>query len=278
MTLRPLELSRQKTGRSEPNTPRQKTEVRSAKAVWRFRYGSAAHGCSSQRKVSMMPKTKAAKTMTPRKRPRCLLLRHHWIRRRWSSSSACILQPRWPRPNFPPDLEFGENGCSQTKVNSPSEESLQLSSLVLVSPVVTTSCRPTRKLRKACLDTTSSCGPVMRPKRSATTSLSGSWPSSIVSSLKSSVSSRTPFPSWSILSHSSSSFEAKAARSSATVHRRPRSREVVSTAVPCFSQRSKSIGGWNFGIFRFGTSPEITSMNQSAGFASAGISKPILSK
>mmetsp|Transcript_7852 Transcript_7852/g.18025 ORF Transcript_7852/g.18025 Transcript_7852/m.18025 type:complete len:227 (-) Transcript_7852:699-1379(-) len=89
----------------------------------------------------------------------------------------------------------------------------------------------------------------------------------------------TPSPSRSILFHSSSSLLDRAARSSFFVHCRPFDAvRWTSGESWCCSQRSKSIGGWKLGIFSFWTSPEITSMNQSAGFSSAGILKPMLSK
>mmetsp|Transcript_132995 Transcript_132995/g.323250 ORF Transcript_132995/g.323250 Transcript_132995/m.323250 type:complete len:274 (-) Transcript_132995:828-1649(-) len=272
----PLALSRQKSGRSVPKVRRQKTEVKSARAVWRLRKGAAAHWGSSQMIWSMTPRTQAAKAMTPKKRILSVLDRHHWISRRWMMVWNWARKPLLVRNVLPWVL------CRAVrKLNRFSDEldeslSLPISESNALS-FVTCSCKDRRYSRNSCFVTTSMSGPAMQWKSSSTTSSSGFVPSHRASSRSSSPSSITPFLSVSMLFHSSSNAPAKLARSSSVVQRRTLS-DMRWGLKSRLSHMSKSMDGWNLPLFWFSTSPEITSMNQSAGFSLAGISKPMCSK
>mmetsp|Transcript_117990 Transcript_117990/g.313938 ORF Transcript_117990/g.313938 Transcript_117990/m.313938 type:complete len:274 (+) Transcript_117990:664-1485(+) len=272
----PPALSRQKRGRSAPKIERQKTEVSSASAVWRLRKGAAAHWGSLAMTASMTPRTTAAKAMTPRNIMRSVLLRHHWMRRRWSRTWNCDAQLRRPRMMLP---DLVRAGFTMTSDAESMEESLSLALESSSISRITASCRRSRYSRNSGFVTTSASRPAISAKSVSTTSSSGFPPWRRESSLSSSPSSTTPLPSASMTFHSSSSAPDSAARSSMMVQRRTRLEPTCALGQKSrCSQRSKSIWGWNLGSLRFSTSPEITSMNQSAGFSSSGISKPSCSK
>mmetsp|Transcript_22366 Transcript_22366/g.61983 ORF Transcript_22366/g.61983 Transcript_22366/m.61983 type:complete len:301 (+) Transcript_22366:589-1491(+) len=283
-TLTPLALSRQKRGLSMPKSRSEKTALRSARAVWRLRYGSADQSLTWQMNLSMVERISAARTTTPRKSRRSSFPRHH------CTNCRCSRMASWPpKPEYVRALLYDEEPMLKM-LDAPSRRALSLpveapsgccamsrgpSSSGWSAGPRKMSSSPRRYSMKSCFCRSLAPGGVIPSNNWCTTSRSGSPPRSRPRSWHSSSSSREPFPFASICPHSASRWPAVTARSSPIVQ--PRDGLGAGSAFRS-SQSLNSISLLKSAIFEFGTSFEITSIIQSAGFSSAGMLKPRLSK
>mmetsp|Transcript_17513 Transcript_17513/g.52679 ORF Transcript_17513/g.52679 Transcript_17513/m.52679 type:complete len:221 (-) Transcript_17513:1521-2183(-) len=90
---RPFELSRQKTARSLPKSPRLKIETSRASAVWTFRMPCTCHCGVWVTRLSCRPSTSAPAASAARKMKRCRVPRHHATVWRLMSTRNCPAKP-----------------------------------------------------------------------------------------------------------------------------------------------------------------------------------------
>mmetsp|Transcript_105333 Transcript_105333/g.250764 ORF Transcript_105333/g.250764 Transcript_105333/m.250764 type:complete len:271 (-) Transcript_105333:1338-2150(-) len=265
----PLALSRQKTARFSPKTCSEDTAMSNARpirAMRRLLGMSMVSGPSLPLCIRPMPRPQSTTSATSTSLR--LLSRMNCARRR------CSNMQHW---RHSPGL-----GCAkELDFSKPSASSLRTSSLTRILFSCCPSALPSFARvtpRKAWTKFTMSCFvakslPVeIFLSISATASGCGSFSPQVCNKSRSSWPSMEPEASRSILSHSSSMALTSTAESSSAVKlRRAWSRRMESLFFP---QSSKSIAGLKSAIRSLGTTPDSTSISQSAGFSESGISKP----
>mmetsp|Transcript_67866 Transcript_67866/g.190083 ORF Transcript_67866/g.190083 Transcript_67866/m.190083 type:complete len:270 (-) Transcript_67866:1049-1858(-) len=267
--------------------------------VWRLSKAMALHFGVSTNQRSNTAKTTPPNTSAAAKSERCRFMRHHCTNRLNINVWSCCVKPGVSRfkptsgssgmlPTRPnstsfeapvssesPSLSSSSSGKMTVRVCGP--KAPRLSSSTKVGSLATSLPREMRWSKNCRLVTDTAPLPAMRTMSSLTTSGLGSSMEHSPSNQESSTLSTTPSWFLSTLFHSSSNMCARMLWSSALLTFRHRAQVSsvdawLSPAVwPLDFHKSKSMAGLKSGNDGFWTSPDSTSINQSAGLSFCGI-------